>query len=239
MKSFRAKDGSDEPPSGSRNSERDFHGEKRSNDTHSSTTDPEFRLYRKGKGKEAKLSYIGSALTEKPSRAGGRGRTRLDDGNHRTRGDARREAVRSRRMAHDHRLTPRSMGDRHWPQHAAPSPPRVHPLPQYDRGAGPRGKGDPRRRRQLCDPQASKGAPMAGAASRWRFHFTPTSAVWLSAVEGFFAKLTPRLQRGVFRLTCNSPSTASSQIQAPIPSPSYGPPTQSVCSPLSNAGSKR
>src|SRR6266487_3197082 len=55
--------------------------------------------------------------------------------------------------------------DRHWPQHAAPSPSRVHPLPQYDRGAGPRGKGDPRRRRQLCDPQASKGAPMAGAAS--------------------------------------------------------------------------
>src|SRR5262245_2897479 len=40
-------------------------------------------------------------------------------------------------------------------------------------------------------------------------------------------------------LTCNSPLTASSQIQTPIPSPSYGPPTQSVCWPLSNAGSKR
>jgi Transposase DDE domain len=64
MKSLRAKDGSDEPPSGSRNSERDFHGEKRSNDTHASTTDPQARLYRKGKGKEAKLSYIGNALTE-------------------------------------------------------------------------------------------------------------------------------------------------------------------------------
>src|SRR5438105_1340976 len=35
---------------------------------------------------------------------------------------------------------------------------------------------------------------------RWRFHFTPTSASWLNAVEGFFAKLTrQRLQRGVFR----------------------------------------
>ena len=34
MKSFRAKDGSDEPPSGGRNGERDFHGEKRNNDTH-------------------------------------------------------------------------------------------------------------------------------------------------------------------------------------------------------------
>jgi transposase len=65
MKSFRAKDGSDEPPpSSGRNSERDFHGESRSNDTHASTTDPEARLYRKGKGKEAKLSYIGNAMTE-------------------------------------------------------------------------------------------------------------------------------------------------------------------------------
>jgi len=35
---------------------------------------------------------------------------------------------------------------------------------------------------------------------RWTFHFTPTSASWLNAVEGFFAKLTNRrLQRGVFR----------------------------------------
>ncbi len=64
MKSFRAKDGSDEPPSGGRNGERDFHGETRSNATHASITDPEARLYRKGKGKEAKLSYIGIALTE-------------------------------------------------------------------------------------------------------------------------------------------------------------------------------
>jgi len=64
MKSFRAKDGSDEPPSRGRNGERDFHGETRSNDTHASTTDPQARLYRKGKGKEAKLSYIGNALTE-------------------------------------------------------------------------------------------------------------------------------------------------------------------------------
>jgi hypothetical protein len=66
MKSFRAKDGSGEPPSGGRNGERDFHGETRRNDTHASTTDHEARIYRKGKGKskEAKLSYIGNALTE-------------------------------------------------------------------------------------------------------------------------------------------------------------------------------
>jgi hypothetical protein len=42
----------------------DFHGEKRSNETHQSTTDPEARLMRKGKGKEAKLSYMGHVVME-------------------------------------------------------------------------------------------------------------------------------------------------------------------------------
>jgi transposase len=47
MKSFRPKDGSGEPPAPGRNGERDFHGEKRSNATHASTTDPDARLFRK------------------------------------------------------------------------------------------------------------------------------------------------------------------------------------------------
>jgi transposase len=65
MKSFKPKDGSDEPPrDGGRNREADFHGQKRSNATHASTTDPEARLYRKGRGKEAKLCFIGHALME-------------------------------------------------------------------------------------------------------------------------------------------------------------------------------
>ena len=64
MKSFRAKDGGDEPPSAGRNGERNFHAEQRSNDTHASTTDPEAKLYRKGKGKEAKLCFMGHALME-------------------------------------------------------------------------------------------------------------------------------------------------------------------------------
>jgi transposase len=65
MKSFKPKDGG-EPPSegGGRNREADFHGQKRSNDTHASTTDPEARLYRKGPGKEAKLCFMGHALME-------------------------------------------------------------------------------------------------------------------------------------------------------------------------------
>ena len=64
MKSFRAKDGSDEPPGPGRNGERDFHGEKRSNETHVSTTDPQAQLHRKGAGKEAKLAFLGHALME-------------------------------------------------------------------------------------------------------------------------------------------------------------------------------
>ncbi|WP_095081504.1 IS5 family transposase [Mesorhizobium sophorae] len=66
IKSFKPKDCPDEPPSGGggRNEEADFHGQKRSNETHASTTDPDARLYRKGKGKEAKLSFMGHGLME-------------------------------------------------------------------------------------------------------------------------------------------------------------------------------
>lgn len=66
MKSFKPKLDADEPPfeGGGRNREADFHGEKRSNETHASTTDPEARLYRKGAGKEARLCFIGHALME-------------------------------------------------------------------------------------------------------------------------------------------------------------------------------
>jgi hypothetical protein len=64
MKSFRPKDGSGDPPAPGRNGERDFHGEKRSNETHASTTDPDARLYRKGPSQPAKLAYMGHVLME-------------------------------------------------------------------------------------------------------------------------------------------------------------------------------
>jgi transposase len=64
QKSFRRKDGGDEPPGPGRNGEKDFKGEKRSNATHASTTDPDARLYRKGHGQPAELCYIGHALME-------------------------------------------------------------------------------------------------------------------------------------------------------------------------------
>jgi transposase len=65
IKSFRRKDGDDDDSQGpGRNAERSFHKEKRSNETHRSTTDPDARLYKKGDGQPAKLCYIGHALME-------------------------------------------------------------------------------------------------------------------------------------------------------------------------------
>src|ERR1700751_4175995 len=58
QKSFRSKDGSDDDDG------TDFRGQKRSNDSHQSTTDPDARLYKKSYGKESKLSYLGHALIE-------------------------------------------------------------------------------------------------------------------------------------------------------------------------------
>ena len=63
LKSFRPTD-APPPAGGGRNPEVDFHGERRLNQTHASTTDPEARLFRKGKGKEAKLCFMGHVLME-------------------------------------------------------------------------------------------------------------------------------------------------------------------------------
>ena len=64
MKSFRRKDGQDEPPAPGRNGERNFKGEKRSNETHASATDPDARLAKKSGGQEAKLGFTGHLLME-------------------------------------------------------------------------------------------------------------------------------------------------------------------------------
>lgn len=69
IKSFKPKDPEDGPPSasGGKNDSVDFKGKKLSNETHASTTDPDARLYRKGKTKEAKLCYQGHTLMENRS----------------------------------------------------------------------------------------------------------------------------------------------------------------------------
>jgi transposase len=70
MKSFKPKDPPEGGPPGGgtspgrRNAEADFKGERRSNATHRSTTDPDARLYRRGPGMEAKLCFIGHGLME-------------------------------------------------------------------------------------------------------------------------------------------------------------------------------
>lgn len=98
-KSFRPKD--EEPGAGGGNREVNFHGEVRSNDTHQSTTDPEARLYKKSKGSEAKLSYLGHGLME--NRHGLLVKTRLTLAE----GTAEREAAldMTREMAGRKRLT--------------------------------------------------------------------------------------------------------------------------------------
>jgi transposase len=64
QKSFRPRD--EDPPSsgGGANPSVDFHGERRTNDTHRSTTDPDARLYKKARGREARLGYLGHVLME-------------------------------------------------------------------------------------------------------------------------------------------------------------------------------
>jgi transposase len=62
QKSFRPRDS--DPPAGGGNPTGNFHGERRSNATHQSTTDPDARLYKKARGREARLGYLGHVLME-------------------------------------------------------------------------------------------------------------------------------------------------------------------------------
>ena len=69
LKGFMPRESEDQDPPDSdgpsgRNADVNFHGKKRSNETHVSKADPESRLAKKGKGKEAKLSYCGHLMTE-------------------------------------------------------------------------------------------------------------------------------------------------------------------------------
>jgi hypothetical protein len=65
LKSFRRTDGGDgPPPDDPGNPTVNFHGERRSNATHASTTDPEAKLARRGPGREAKLAYQGHVVME-------------------------------------------------------------------------------------------------------------------------------------------------------------------------------
>src|ERR1700736_973684 len=84
QKSFRRKDGQGKPPGAG--GEVDFHGEKRKNQTHGSTTDPDARLFRKSKGSEARLGYLGHVLME--NRNGLLRQTFLSEANGRAERDA-------------------------------------------------------------------------------------------------------------------------------------------------------
>jgi len=101
LKSFKNQQGGEEPPEDPGNPTVDFHGERRSNQTHQSTTDPEALLARKGAGKEAKLSYCGHVTME--NRNGLVVNTRVTQAT----GTAEREAAVEmvREIPGDHRAT--------------------------------------------------------------------------------------------------------------------------------------
>ena len=101
LKSFQPKDEKQGPPDDPGNPTVNFHGEKRSNQTHASTTDPDALLARKGNGKEAKLSYNGNLLTE--NRSGLIVNTEVFQAN----GTAERDAalVMLEQIPGDHRVT--------------------------------------------------------------------------------------------------------------------------------------
>jgi hypothetical protein len=179
-----------------RNAERDFHGERRRNDTHASTTDPDARLLCKGRGKEAKLCHMGHLLMENRS-----GRRRSGDPGHRhcrarcSRGHVeapdgpassharRRQGLRRGRLcragpgperhaAHcpEHRAP---LGDR-WPDHA-PSRLLSQPAgPQANRGSlrldqdGGRPAQDPppRHRAGRLDVHADRRGLQSGASAQ-------------------------------------------------------------------------
>ena len=101
LKSFQRKGEKNRSPDDPGNPTIDFHGEKRCNETHESTTDPDALLARKGNGKEAKLSYNGNLLTE--NRNGLIITTEVFQAN----GTAERDAalVMLERIPGDHRVT--------------------------------------------------------------------------------------------------------------------------------------
>jgi transposase len=101
LKSFQGKDQKGTPPDDPGNPSVDFHGEKRSNETHESKTDPDAMLARKGHGKEAKLSYTGNLVVE--NRNGLIVSTELFQAN----GKAERDAalVMLEQIPGDHRVT--------------------------------------------------------------------------------------------------------------------------------------
>jgi len=103
QKSFKRREGAQPPPTDADpgNPSVSFRGERRTNDTHASTTDPEARLYRKAKGQEAKLSFFGHVLME--NRNGLVVHTRLTSATGRAEREAAVAMLKERRRSH--RLT--------------------------------------------------------------------------------------------------------------------------------------
>src|SRR5690349_7924811 len=96
QKSFRPKDGSGSDGDDGAN----FHGQKRKNDTHASTSDPDSRLYRKAAGREAKLCYMGHATMENRHGLAVAGMVTLASGTAERRASERMLKIKAREVGH-------------------------------------------------------------------------------------------------------------------------------------------
>jgi len=98
-----------------------------------------------------------------------------------------------RRARYPERRRPRAL-------HDAASPSRIYPLPQCQQDAPCRPARSSMPSSTITPPTSIQGGAWLANHPRWVFHFTPTSASWLNAVEGFFSTITRRrIRRGVFK----------------------------------------
>jgi len=101
QKRFRPRDEEEPPVSGGGNPAVDFHGQRRTNATHRSTTDPDARLYKKARGRESRLGYLGHLLMEHRSGLIVQTRVTPADGH----GERDAALVMVQALAGDHRVT--------------------------------------------------------------------------------------------------------------------------------------
>src|SRR5262249_39412678 len=171
----------------SRNEEVNFHGQKRCNDTHVSTSDPEARLFRKGPGKEARLSYMGHAMTE--NRHG----LVVKTGFTQATGTAEREEAKAMIGRHSPGSTRRACA-------RGPRPPRPPPPPAAPPIPGPCASPrtppkKPRARRLMPAPRAIPATPSPSGGASWsRSHSAgprPSAASRVSSSRASPARASP------------------------------------------------
>ena len=176
QKSFRPKDGSGDDDDGA-----NFHGQKRKNDTHASTSDPDSRLYRKAAGREARLCYMGHAIMENRHGLAVAGRVTHANGTAERR--ASETMLRARRKAAGRHIT---TGE----DKAYDTADRVRQSSRHRRDAAcdtepgrHQNRQDPQQRHRRTNHAASGVRHVAIAPGDGRVHFRMGQAAWHHAQD--------------------------------------------------------